>query len=137
VSFTVPPRPAGFRPATWDPAIGYLHANCGNCHNPNGSAGSATGMLLRIDVAEVDAIAPDASELFQSIVGVNTDVFRQGQDCKSGVKWQRIVPKDPDCSAIYVRMMARGTDGVQMPPIASKHPDTDAVDGLAAWIDSL
>lgn len=31
-------------------AIGYLHANCGHCHNPNGSARPDTDMNLRLSV---------------------------------------------------------------------------------------
>jgi hypothetical protein len=138
VSFTVQPRPDGYRP-TWTDPLGYLHANCGNCHNPNGSAASATTFRLRINVAEVDAATPDTTDLWTNMVGVNTDVFPPGpKDCGvGGLKWQRVAPHDLACSAVYARMMARGSGGVQMPPIASEHADTVMVDALAAWINSL
>jgi hypothetical protein len=136
VSFTVEPRPSGYRP-TWSDPLGYLHANCGNCHNPNGAAASATTFGLRIAVAEVDG-DPTATDLYRNMVGVNTDVFPPGpKDCGvGGLKWQRVMPKNLACSAVYVRMMAR-TVGVQMPPIATEHPDSETVDILAAWIGDL
>jgi hypothetical protein len=137
LSFTVRPRPAGYRPI-WPDPLGYLHANCGNCHTPNGSAASATTFRLRIAVAEVDG-APDATEMWTNMVGVNTDVFPPGpKDCGvGGLKWQRVAPHDLACSAVYVRMMTRGSVGVQMPPIASEHPDSVMVDAIAAWINDL
>ena len=137
MSFTVQPRPAGYRP-TWTDPLGYLHANCGNCHTPGGSAASATEFRLRIAVAEVDGAA-DATEMWTNMVGVNTDVFPPGpKDCGvGGLTWQRVAPGNLACSAVYARMMARGSDGVQMPPIASKHPDAVMVNDLAAWINDL
>ncbi len=137
IGFTVAPRPAGYRPS-WTIPLGYLHANCGNCHNPNGAAWSATQMLLRIGVAEVDG-APTATAMYTSIVGVATQTYHAGEPCgaTSGATWQRIAPMNLACSAIYARMMARGTLSGQMPPIATKHADTDAVQAVAAWIGSL
>jgi hypothetical protein len=135
VSFTVQPRPAGYRP-TWDAPLGYLHANCGNCHTLNGSADGITQFRLRIAVSEVDGAEEDTF-LWSNMVGMPTDIFPPGsKTCNAGV-WKRIAPNDLDCSAVYARMMARGPGGVQMPPIASKHPDTVMVDALAAWIGDL
>jgi hypothetical protein len=136
VTFTTPPRAQGYKPA-WTIPLAYLHANCGNCHNPNGSAASATSMLLRIGVAEVDG-DPTATAMYANIVGAPTDNFHKNEDCGvGGLKWQRIMPMNLACSAIYVRMMARGMNSGQMPPIATKHPDMTAVDAVAAWIGTL
>jgi hypothetical protein len=136
IAFTVAPRGQGYKP-DWTIPLGYLHANCGNCHNPNGAAASATSMLLRIDVAEVDG-DPTATAMYQNIVGIATDNFHKGEVCGvGGGKWMRIAPMDLACSAIYVRMMARGTNSGQMPPVATKHPDVTAVDAVAAWIGGL
>ncbi|HKA89749.1 MAG TPA: hypothetical protein VKE22_18935 [Haliangiales bacterium] len=137
IGFTVAPRAQGYKPA-WTIPLGYLHANCGNCHNPNGSAWSATQMLLRIGVAEVDG-APTATAMYTNIVGVPTQTYHAGEPCGAwaGVTWQRIAPMNLACSAIYVRMMARGSLSGQMPPIATKHADAVAVAAVAAWIGML
>jgi hypothetical protein len=135
VSFTVQPRPGGYRP-NWDAPLGYLHANCGNCHTPNGSADGVTQFRLRIAVSEVDGAQEDTL-LWGNMVDVATDIFPPGSKACGGGVWKRVAPRDLACSAVYARMMTRGSGAVQMPPIASKHPDTGMVDALAAWIGGL
>src|SRR5262245_3155819 len=50
------PPPAGTKFQAPNAALGYLHANCGHCHNPNGSAWPDSHMILRLDVEEQDAM---------------------------------------------------------------------------------
>ena len=52
--------------ATTAAALGYLHANCGHCHNENGTSWPDTQMVLRLRVSERTAAD---SELVQSVVG--------------------------------------------------------------------
>ena len=59
--------PGGTTFAAPNPALGYLHANCGHCHNPNGSAWVDSHMILRLDVDEHDAAA---TQIVQTTVGV-------------------------------------------------------------------
>jgi hypothetical protein len=108
-------------------ALGYLHANCGHCHNPNGAAWADSRMILRLDVGERDALA---TKIVQTTVGVPLE-----QWIGRGYSF-RIVAGDPAASAIYVRMSDR-TPIVQMPPIATEHPDPGGLAILSTWIQSL
>jgi len=76
-------------------ALGYLHANCGHCHNPSGSARSDTDLMLRVSVAQqtVETTSP-----YLSGVGIKLQSF-MGMDFTS-----RIVAGQPDQSGLYYRM---------------------------------
>jgi hypothetical protein len=108
-------------------ALGYLHANCGHCHNPEGSAWVDSHMILRLDVDEHDAMT---TQIYTTTVGVPLEQWiNRGYTT-------RIIPGDPDNSAVYVRMASRVMN-VQMPPIATEHTDPTALDLLRTWITSL
>lgn len=108
-------------------ALGYLHANCGHCHNPNGGAWSNAGMILRLDVDEHD---PLANKIVQTTVGVEVQ-----QWLNHGYTY-RIVAGDPDQSAAFYRITQRGVN-VQMPPLATEHTDDTGIALIRAWIQSL
>ena len=108
-------------------AMGYLHANCGHCHNPNGSAWSSSSMILRLAATDTD---PADTDLYRSTVGVPL------QQWLNHGYTDRIVAGDADTSAIPYRMSER-TANMQMPPIATELPDTDGIELVRLWIDSL
>jgi hypothetical protein len=108
-------------------ALGYLHANCGHCHNPNGSAWVNSSMVLRLDVEERDATA---NKIVQTTVGVPIQ-----QWLNHGFA-ERIVAGDPDASAIYYRMSQRAMN-VQMPQLATEKTDPAGLALVRAWIESL
>jgi hypothetical protein len=110
-----------------DPAQGYLHANCGHCHNPNGSAWSNSSMVLRLDVAETAAAT---TKIVQTTVGVDIQQWLGHGYAK------RIVAGDPANSALWFRTTQR-TVNLQMPPIATEHVDPAGVELLRTWIQSL
>jgi hypothetical protein len=108
-------------------ALGYLHANCGHCHNPSGSAWVDSHMILRLDVDEHDVMT---TQIYATTVGVPLEQWiNRGYTT-------RIVAGDPDNSAVYVRMSSR-TPNVQMPPLATEHTDPNGMDLLRTWITSL
>jgi hypothetical protein len=112
-------------------ALGYLHANCGHCHNPNGSARPDVDMTLQLDLA---ATTPETTTIWRDTVGVA--LFRFEHACCT----VRVAPGDPDASALLYRMSVRdaaaaGSD--QMPPIASEHVDDAGVELVRAWIASM
>lgn len=110
-------------------AVGYLHANCGHCHNANGTAWPDTQMVLRM--ASHEAAGPlESSGLYRSLVGQKVQYWRGGSITL------RLVPGAPDESAIVTRMSARGTED-QMPPLATEEVDSAGVTGVASWIESL
>jgi hypothetical protein len=121
------PPPAGTTYAAPNAALGYLHANCGHCHNVNGSAWVNSRMILRLDVGERDATTTHA---YATTVGVPLEQW-PGHGFTT-----RIVAGDPDNSAVLYRMGERTTN-MQMPPIATEHPDPAGLDLLRTWIQSL
>jgi mono/diheme cytochrome c family protein len=108
-------------------ALGYMHANCGHCHNKNGAAWPDTRMVLRLRVADRDLLT---SEVYQSIVDTKLEYWRGG-----AIKL-RVAPAQPDASAIAARMETRGSDN-QMPPLATEIVDTAGIELVRAWITSL
>lgn len=108
-------------------AQGWLHANCGHCHNPNGNAWPQTKLVLRLSVDEHD---PRATALYQSNVGVPLDYYH------SPTYTTRIVPGDPDRSALWFRDGVRGTMD-QMPPLATEVPDPVGLAQVRRWISEL
>jgi len=121
------PPAAGTTFAAPDTAQGYLHANCGHCHNPNGSAWVNSSMVLRLDVAETAAAT---TKIVQSTVGVDIQQWLGHGYTK------RIIAGDPTNSALWFRTTQRAVN-IQMPPIATEHPDTAGVELLRTWIQSL
>jgi hypothetical protein len=113
--------------ATTAQAFGYLHANCGHCHNVQGTAWPDTQMVLRVSVGERD---PRETELYRSVVGRNVQNYRDSR------VFLRVVPGSPEDSAVVVRMRERGTKK-QMPPLGSEHPDIEGVALVSEWIASL
>jgi len=113
--------------ATAVAALGYLHANCGHCHNPNGTSWPDTQMVLRLSTSDFDVTT---SAVYQSIAS------RPLQYWRGGAITERLAPGLPDASAIVARMSARGTDD-QMPPLATEFVDPDGLAAVRAWIASL
>lgn len=121
------PPPAGVTFAAPNPALGYLHANCGHCHNPSGSAWSTSSMVLRLGVDERDAAT---TQIVQTTVGVALQQWL-GHGFAS-----RVVAGDPDQSALFYRMTQRAMN-VQMPPIATEKPDATGIALVRGWIETL
>lgn len=128
-----PPAAAPVYAVPGDPlaaaALGYLHANCGHCHNDNGTAWPDTQMVLRSVTADHD-LATDT--VYRSIVGRKVQYWRGGP---SGIM-NRVTPGDPTASAIVARMQVRGTDDA-MPPIATEEVDAVGLATVSAWITAL
>lgn len=107
-------------------ALGYLHANCGNCHNPAGSL-ETLNLLLRCSVA-ANAVSEPALE---------TAVNKRGRyripHLAAGETFL-IRPGDPERSAVLYRMSSRNPFH-QMPPLATKLTDTEAVQLVRLWIE--
>lgn len=105
-------------------ALGHLHANCGHCHNPDGSARPDTDMDLRLSAG--DRRVEDTGAYLTAV----------GHPMRTGADGLRIAPGEPDQSGVVIRMSQRGT-AAQMPPLGSEAIDAAGVDLVRAWIDSL
>ncbi|MBA2539274.1 MAG: hypothetical protein H0V17_06550 [Deltaproteobacteria bacterium] len=109
-----------------EPALGILHVNCGHCHNPLGTAPMQTLRFSTTDAGlPIEATAP-----YQTTVGVALSEWSgQGFD-------RRVVPGDPDGSAIFYRMSQRGS-GDQMPPLGTERADDGGRAIVRDWIERL
>ena len=120
-------------------ALGYLHANCGHCHNPDGEADSHD-QLLRIGISDLSKSA------------IKTAVFRSLNKEADHGPWgdndeieNRLTPGDAAKSAIVYRMSQRGkptrkpydVPDDQMPPLGTEYVDMEGLRTVVAWIDAL
>ncbi len=100
-------------------ALGYLHSNCGNCHNPSMPV---PDMDLR--VLTTNASVEDTAT-YTTAVDVLTTMYQPGL-------LYRIDSGDPANSAILERI-----EMSTMPPIASEIPDDAGAETVQEWILSL
>jgi hypothetical protein len=109
--------------------LGYLHANCGHCHNPLSDVHNNTPVTLRLDIDHLATTADTAT--------YQTTIDQMGSSIMENGMFYRIVVKthDPDNSILIVRMNA--TDGNRMPAAGSEMVDPDAQIMLRTWIDNL
>lgn len=125
-------------------AIGWVHQNCGSCHNANAgaSAGFKSHYLVRAsDLAPADGGAPapvEALDLWTQAYCV--DAFREDPE---GGPYKYIRGGSPDRSLMSILAGSRvpagelPTAGVQMPPIVSRAVDHAGVELFNEWIATL
>jgi hypothetical protein len=107
-------------------ALGYLHANCGNCHNPGGSL-DTLNLLMRHSVAENSPGEP----------ALEAAVNHKGRFRIPGVEAGStffIRPGDAEHSSVLYRMSSRNPFR-QMPPLGTKLADLEAVQLIRLWIE--
>jgi len=114
-------------------ALGYLHANCGHCHNPTSAYyASQTTMSFRLEVATIGDTAMTPTYL--SAVGHVTNTAVNGHDII-------IDPGLPDMSVLIDRFEANPTASnymmIHMPQLGSEVMDPTADTTLRAWITSI
>jgi hypothetical protein len=120
--------PAGLaRPDTleWN-ALGYLHANCGTCHNPLGVGFDRVNIEFWLRTSELDVAS---TRTYVTCVDVAIEQT-------SGDETARIEPGVPEDSVVITRMRLRG-DELAMPPIASERTDDAGIALVEQWIESL
>jgi hypothetical protein len=127
--------PAGTSPhfplpgtATTQAALGYMHANCGHCHNPASDVTHTTPMLLRLDVEHLATTADTAT--YQTAVDQPAAV----PFTENGITYTTIAKTgDPDHSAMIGRLISTSVL-FHMPALGSEMPDPDALTTIRAWI---
>jgi hypothetical protein len=138
-------------------ALGYLHANCGMCHNQLSGvfrAKSSMDLWTRLDqITTVEQTAAylslvcDQWPTWQAYplapplaacgaghaVGANMDITNIS-------KMKRVVPKDVPNSSVHDLMSLRITgmaDPIQMPPLGTEIKDPTGLKMVEDWINSL
>lgn len=103
-------------------ALGYLHANCGGCHN---AAGPLASLGLELDYRHGD-VAPARRSAFG----------RPSRFQPAGARdARRIEPGQPERSVLLQRMASRFA-ATQMPPLGTHAVDETALALVRAWICS-
>jgi hypothetical protein len=120
--------------ATEIQAFGYLHANCGNCHNDMGE-GVLNGQdpfnfWLKVAESNVNQVGATSNVLLDFTANKSVPQYPAAT--------LRIDPGSPMTSQVWARMQqdVRGTNN-QMPQLGSEDADSAGIDAVAAWITSL
>jgi hypothetical protein len=118
----MPPRIAAAT-ATERATLGYMHGNCGHCHNGQGSLQNIA-LFLRHDtgtVAEPALASTDGQPVRKPAPGQSPDAVL------------RIEPGHPERSGLMQRVSSR-SPALQMPPLGTELIDDEAVRLLYRWI---
>jgi hypothetical protein len=107
-------------------AFGYMHANCGGCHNARSEVLDTTPMVLRQDVAVPASWVTTAPYM--------TTVNVVGATSSPGVT-HVVTPGSPVESAIFHRTTI--TTGQKMPPVGRETVDPTGTGAIRDWIVSL
>jgi hypothetical protein len=125
------------------PAVGWLHANCGHCHNDRPSAGAA-GSSLRMLVTASELLGQDAGPVDAHDLAVyRTGVCKVSErDAPFGGSYLFIAGGSPSTSLAALLLGSRAPVGqesivTQMPPIVTHMVDFDGKTDVDAWISAL
>ena len=122
-----PPRIEAASP-TERAVLGYLHGNCGHCHGAPGDLGASVPVGARLAQAAVGPGSADAVR--NSLIGAPSR-FRPASSSEPA---QLVVPGRSDASVLVLRMRSRDPR-VQMPPLGTALPDTQALALVERWIN--
>ena len=124
-----PPRIAASTP-TERAALGYLHGNCGHCHGRPDDVGASVpvAVLLAQSVAEANS----ALDVLRSLVSTRSRFRPAGAQQDP----QIVVPGASHASVLPQRMRSRDPR-VQMPPLGTEIPDSEALALIERWINNL
>src|SRR3569623_1266997 len=111
-------------------ALGYLHANCGHCHNPQSKVytGEGVTMELRLTVGSLGALS--TTPVYQTAVDHDATFPIDGLT-------KRIVSRDPTHSILIDRFTADPTSAKHMPLIGAEVTDQTAAATLTDWITNI
>lgn len=104
-------------------ALGYLHANCGHCHN---DGGPLADLDLNLQQSAVTGGAGPARTL-ETLVGYPSEFRLQHVQT-------RLVPGAHELSMLLARMRSRNPL-VQMPPLGTRVSDAEANELIRHWIE--
>lgn len=117
-------------------ALGYMHANCGACHNPNSKEANLE-LEFWLQLAKLGSV--EETPTYVTTVG-KTSLAEQPPEAQP---LERVVPGDLENSAVYWRMTQpidypmNPKGGTHMPLIATEVTDDVGVQLVADWINSL
>lgn len=106
-------------------ALGYLHANCGHCHNNTHFL--ATKRALRLKLLSTDT-TPESTPTYVTTINAKMNHILEGTSLA-------VVPGDASKSQLYLRMNKRDLES--MPPLGTEEVDSIAMTTIFSWIAGL
>jgi hypothetical protein len=106
--------------------LGYLHSNCGQCHNNQHELASIRKLRLKLLISQK---MPEETGLYTTTFGTTMSHIVDGTTVA-------VVPGKPAESQLWQRMNRR-EDLMGMPGIATMKVDAEAVQFVGEWISSL
>ena len=116
-----PPRIAAAN-AIESAALGYLHGNCGHCHNDNGAPPPVDLVLAH------HADGANTGKVIRSLFGARSRYRSAGAHAI-------VEPGHPEKSVLVARMRSRNPQS-QMPPLGTQLADQEALELIERWIRS-
>jgi hypothetical protein len=109
-------------------ALGYMHANCGHCHNPNSSVVANTGVTLRLTVGSLGSLA--TTPPYVTAVDQTTANTVNGHNfvVKKGM---------PNQSVLIDRFEAVSMPSLHMPAAGTEDLDTAGQTILRDWVTNI
>jgi hypothetical protein len=105
-------------------ALGYLHGNCGHCHNDDGPLA-----VLEMSLSQRVGAKGPAGGVLRSLAGAPSQFRIAGATT-------RVAPGQPEASVLALRMRSR-EPLQQMPPLGTSVVDLEAMSLIGRWIESL
>jgi hypothetical protein len=113
------------------PALGSLHANCGNCHNDSPTGATPGYFRMRLLVGNTTV---ESTDTYKTAVNIPHTWGTGPKD--AGIGRYRVEGHNPAASELIFRDSTR-IIGQQMPPIGTKINDPNGLAILGAWINQL
>ncbi|HLL25315.1 MAG TPA: hypothetical protein VK427_24435 [Kofleriaceae bacterium] len=118
--------------ATERAALGYLHANCGHCHNPTANNFNHTPTDMRLRVGALAAAA--ATPAYTTLVNKPSSL---GYIHDDGMAYTLLVDGGNANNSILIKRLTSTNATKHMPQRGSELVDPDAMTTLSTWIDAL
>jgi len=113
--------------------LGYLHANCGNCHNPLNVGRRPDGPQLVLWLDSDSLEAPEDTPTYRTTIERRTILAPL-----DGTTARKLVATGSSAeSLLWIRMDRRGENTGAMPPLGSEVVHDVGTASVAAWIDQL
>jgi hypothetical protein len=110
-------------------ALGYLHANCGTCHNDTSEVFDSGDALIQLRLLTGEMATAQGTRTF------TTSVCQEMQKAIP-VATQIVVPGSPETSSMFLRMNQRSNED-KMPQLGSELVDPTGTAAIQAWIEAI
>ena len=114
-------------------ALGYMHANCGHCHNPTSNNFNHTPVQMRLTVATLGDV--NTTPPYMTLVDKNSPLGIYVHD--DGMSYTKLIDGGDSNSSILIKRLTSTNAMKHMPNKGSEMVDPTGMAALATWIDGL